>query len=155
MIIYQRESIKDIKDELEPLLLEHKDEVAVYDFLDLDVDWGRYVEGDERDSVVTFTVRSDGELVGYAAYFVSQSLHYSKEKYAVMDVIYLAPEYREAGIGVSLLKFAEEYLTEEFDVSLMTIHMKVWAPFEGVAKHLGYELKEYMYTKYVGEQHGS
>lgn len=155
MITYQRESIKDIKDELEPLLREHKDEVAVYDFFDLNVDWDRYVEGDDKDVIVTFTVRSDGELVGYAAYFVSQSLHYRDQKYAVMDVIYLTPEFREAGIGASLLSFAEEYLTEEFDVSMMTIHMKVWAPFEGVADYLGYELKEYMYTKYVGEQHGS
>jgi GNAT superfamily N-acetyltransferase len=55
-----------------------------------------------------FTVRNEGELVGYAGFFVNQSLHVKSIIVASCDLIYMKPEYR--GWGHNLIEFANYYL---------------------------------------------
>lgn len=152
MITFQIESIVDIQDEILPLLHKHKDEVAVYDFFQLDVEWDAYEAAEDTGKFVMFTAREeDGDLVGYVAYWVSQSPHYRAEKYGVMDVIYLHEDYRHTGVATDMMEYAEKVMKSEYGITMLTIHMKVWAPFETLATSLDYDKMEYLYTKYVGD----
>ena len=150
MIEIKKESIKDIKEEMLPLLVLHKEEVAPYDFLELNPAWDLYDAGEDAGSFVVYTVRDDGVLVGYLAYLINQSLHYQDERFAYADVIFLQDAYRHSYTANDLLTYAEADLTDNYGVTMMLLHMKVKAPFETLALCQDYDKMEYVYTKYVG-----
>lgn len=151
MITFSKENIVDIIDEMMPLLIKHSDEVATYDFFELDIDMDRYKEATDNGIFQLYTAREeDGTLVGYVCYMVTRSIHYMKEIYGVMDVIYVHEDYRHNGTAFDMMQYAEDSLID-MGVTMLTINMKTWAPFETLATFLGYDKMEYMYTKYVGE----
>lgn len=152
MITFDVESMVEMREEITPLFIKHKDEVAVYDFFELDPDWDTYKFYEDAGKYVHFTARDeDGTLVGYVSYAVTNSLHYKAEIYATMDLIYLHEDYRHTGIAEDMMEFAENYLKENYGVTMLTIHMKTRAPFETLALSLDYDKMEYLYTKYVGD----
>lgn len=55
-----------------------------------------------------FTARLNGELVGYAGFFLSESMHYMGHNLANCDLIYMKPELR--GSGHRLIKYVEHEL---------------------------------------------
>jgi GNAT superfamily N-acetyltransferase len=112
--------------ELRKLLTDHGNEVLSHG-LAPDPNFEAYAELMARDLYVMFTVRHEGELVGYAGFFVNQSLHVKTIIVASCDLIYMKPEHR--GWGHNLIEFANYYLkasgvaivyhtvTEKFDYS--------------------------------------
>jgi GNAT superfamily N-acetyltransferase len=57
-----------------------------------------------------YSVRKDGELIGYAIY-TDQARHpHYPQRWATSNLIYLKPEYRRGGIGFGLLEFIEDDL---------------------------------------------
>ena len=150
MITYQKRFISEIKEDLLPLLEKHKEEVAVYDFFSLNVMWDVYESAEDAGDFVCYTAEDDGTIIGYVAYFISEAVHYADEVYAVMDVIFLDEAYRHSPVSRELMQYAEEELRRCFNITMLTIHMKVWLTFKQLADDLGYDLKELMYTKYVG-----
>jgi hypothetical protein len=49
-----------------------------------------------------------------------------------------------------MLKFVEG-VYKRMGVSVMTLHMKVFAPFETLCEKAGMKKTEYLCTKYIGE----
>ncbi len=151
MISFQVEKIEDIKDEIAPLLEEHWKEVAWYqDKIELKPDMEKYISLDESEKVIAFTMRDDGELVGYNVFFVNEHMHYREHLYAVNDVIFIKPEYRHRELSATLIKIAEAYLKVK-GVSVVTMHMKPNKPFHSLMKNCGYKQQEFVYSKYIGD----
>jgi GNAT superfamily N-acetyltransferase len=126
---------------VERLLERHYQEVAFYKDIPLEPDWDGYVGVEAAGRLRIFTARIRGELVGYCAYYRS-SLE------ANQDVLFVAPEHRNARVGAQLLLFCERSLRAE-GVHVTYQHSKAsvdldMGPF---LKRLGYELVETVWAK--------
>lgn len=116
----------------------------------LNPDWERYAELDASNVLRIFTARKDGELVGYCVVLVSTSLHYKDHKFAINDVVFVLPEYREGATGYHLIKAVEDHCRED-GVSLISINTKVHIPFDSLMVGMEFDLIERIYSKYLGE----
>jgi GNAT superfamily N-acetyltransferase len=77
--------------------------------------------------------------------------HYKDHLFAVNDILFVHPKYRNTNLSAGLFQYAEKKLKER-GVSVMAIHMKVDNPFESFAEKLGFEKAEYTYQKFIGER---
>lgn len=113
-VTYQQEPLFKVKDEVSELLvLDWKEVGRLHNNFPLDPDWDLYQILEDNDALKIFTVRSEGNLVGYFSVIISPSLH-SKGKFVVMnDVIFLHPDYRKGFLGIKLFKFVEDCLRQD------------------------------------------
>lgn len=150
-IVIAEESLKECLEELKPLLEEHYKEVALYqDKIDLAPEYDKYAALEDSGNLHTIVVRDSGKVIGYYISFIDTHIHYMNTLYAINDVIYLDPEYRHTSVSSDLLEYAEKSL-KEIGVSVITLHMKTYLPFEGLAKKHGFDKVEYCYSKYIGK----
>ena len=151
---FQRELAVGLWAEIVPLLQAHKAEISHYPDIALDPDVALYNEVERQGALRCYTVRLDGELVGYAVFFVRAGLHYRGSLQAVQDVLFLWPDCRVSSIGYRLIQFAEAQLKGE-GVQVVFHHIKakgclVSTLFRGLARLLsllGYELIDLIFAK--------
>jgi hypothetical protein len=149
MIIYQQEKFEDVYEQLAPLFEEHYREIAMYkDKISLNPDYEAYLG--LGDSLVCVTARDGETIVGYSFYFVKPHIHYKDHLYAYNDIIFLDKNYRGGETALQLTSLAEDTLYD-LGVSVITMHMKSYAPFETLMKVQGFEKIEYLYSKYIGD----
>lgn len=95
---------------LEALLDAHWAEVAHdKDLIALAPDWDEYLALERSGKFIGYTLRRNGTLIGYNAFFVLRSMHYKAHVFAQNDVIYLRPEERGLD-GIALVVNAERAL---------------------------------------------
>ncbi len=143
---FQRESLKDVRAEVEPLLKLHFAEIAHFRDIPLDVDWATYGDLERTGSLLIFTVRDGGALCGYCAVVVKFNLHYAASCQAVQDVVYLVPSLRKQMIGARFLEWVDEQLRAE-KVQVVYHHVKHTHDFGPTLKRLGYESIETVWGK--------
>ena len=139
MANYQRELAQDLLGEIMPLLVEHKEEIAFYQDIALDVDGNAYVHAEVNGLLRCYTARINGALVGYAVFFVKHNMHYQHSLQAIQDVLFVRKPHRHGRIGLGLIRFSEAELKNE-GVAVCYHHLKVNRP-ETITlfRKLGYE----------------
>ena len=151
MISIQLENMANVKEEIKPLLEEHWELVALNKgAIKLNPDYKEYARLDAAGVLKVFTARNDGALVGYFVLTISKSIHYSDHLFAINDVIFVKPDSRAGATGYKLIKYAEEYC-KEIGVSVLTLNTKVHIPFDKLMVHMGFELIERVYSKFLGK----
>ena len=146
-ITYQQEFLTAIRKELESLLVDHWKEIALnQDVIKLNPDWDTYEVLEQEGTLKVFTVRDDKNLIGYFAVFCRPHIHYKDHVFAYNDVVFLKAEYRKAGVGAELLRFAEKWLKED-KISVLVVNTKRHKPFDSLLENLGYNHTENIYTK--------
>jgi GNAT superfamily N-acetyltransferase len=146
-VTFAQERFIDCYQEAMPLLQQHYESIAHYKDIPLCVDHLRYHNVENAGGLKVYTVRVDGALIGYCAFFVQQHLHYGTSKQAMQDVIYIDPAYRKGRLGLRLIKFCEEQLREE-GVQVIMQHAKIAHPALGVIlERNGYEAMDTIYVK--------
>lgn len=149
MITYNKEKMFDIMDELDPILEDHYQEVAMYkDKIKYAPDWERYKSLEDTGVLKMVTVRDNGVLVGYYLFIVVVGLHYSEDLYAINDIVLIKKEYRSSKVGLGLFKYVEDW-AKDLGVSVMTVHMKTFLPFDSLCKGLDWDYAERLYTKCI------
>lgn len=147
----QMELPSDVKDEAEPLLQQHWEEIAVNkDKIKLNVDWESYKKLEESGDIGLYTARYKGDLVGYFAVISQYHLHYKDHIYAVSDVVFVHQDHRKTKLGYRLFKHAEEDLKKR-GVSVLVVNTKVHKPFDDLMEGMDFELIERTYSKYLGD----
>lgn len=154
-IIFAIESIDSIKDEIMDLARIHQEttESELYkdlDFLEvklneLDPDWDRYALLENNNSLIIFTARLDGKLIGYNIFFLSMSLHYKTQYVATQNLIFIHPDNR--GFGKYFIFYSDEKL-KEIGVKKIFYILKAandWS--EKLLKPLGYTLMDKIYGR--------
>lgn len=146
---FQREQISALWPEVMPLLEMHWHEIAHYPDIPLDVDRAYYELADEHDQLRVFTVRDDGALIGYAAFFVQPGhRHYKGSRQAAQDVIFLLPAYRKSGVGRAFISWCDEQLrANHCQVSYHHIKARSDLNFGPLLESMGYELVDLVYAK--------
>jgi GNAT superfamily N-acetyltransferase len=122
-LTFQRERLIDLWDEVLPLLVEHKEEIAHYPDLALDVDYVTYEAQDAGGVMRAYTARLNGALVGYSAFFVRHNLHYKASLQAINDVLFVQAAHRHGRVGLQLIRFCEAELQRE-GVQVVFQHLK-------------------------------
>lgn len=142
---FKREAASDILDEVAPLLMAHFKEVGHHQDIKLNPDLSAYANLEKLGLIRTYTVRQeDGELVGYAVYFVKHHIHYRDSLQAIQDVIYVRPGNR--GMGGRFIKWCDEELRKD-GVQVVHQHIKAAHNFGPMLERMGYELVDYLYQK--------
>lgn len=148
---YQRESLDQVRAEVEPLLYAHWQEISSYPDIPLDPDWSIYERAQELNRLRFFTARAERVLAGYAVYFLGHNPHYRGSLQARQDILYLSPEYRRGGAGLRLVRYADEQLAEE-GVQVVYQHVKLAHPALGrLLERVGYEPVETLYARRLDE----
>tara|TARA_S200002703_G_scaffold80215_1_gene69145 strand:- start:4177 stop:4629 length:453 start_codon:yes stop_codon:yes gene_type:complete len=146
MIKFKLENLANVKQEAEPLLKEHWEEIALNkDIIKLNPDWKAYGELDRVNALRVFTARKDGKLVGYFVVIVSKALHYADHLFANNDIIFLTKPARKGLTGVKLIKFAIDSLKTE-GITKLHINTKAHQPFDPILERLGFEEIERVYS---------
>lgn len=107
-----RESAHDVWSEIQPLILEHWEEIAHFGDIALAPREELYRFLQDSGKLYVFTLRDDGKLIGYAVFVVDFDIHYANSLQAKQDVLFLLPGYRNAGNGAALIGFCDAELAK-------------------------------------------
>lgn len=143
MIAYNVESFSKVYEESKLMQLDNNEEICLFD-LPLDVDMELFKLCELEGSLRTFTVRDEGELVGYAVFFLFEHPHHKTSLQAKQDVIFIRRDKR--GRGITFIKYCDDELKKdgvEF-VQHCIPTSNDWSP---VLKRLGYRKLEEVYTR--------
>ena len=140
------ESVFDIKEEIQPLLKLHYDEIAHYKDIPLNPDFETYMKLELAGMLRLFTVRTTDEenLIGYNVFFIKENLHYKDSIQAVQDVVFIKKEYR--GRGKEFIMWCDERLKSD-GVNVVYHHVKAAHNFGPMLEKQGYELMDLIYAK--------
>ena len=156
MIAFSTEAVDQVLEEIEPMLRAHWEEIATHkDKIPLAPDYDAYRKMEQAGKLLICIARDEGKLVGYSIYIVHRGIHYSENIVATNDVFYIAPPYRRRLVGhallaCALLEYGEEQL-KAYAVSMISLHIKIWKDWSGLAERQGYARAEYIHQKYVGD----
>jgi GNAT superfamily N-acetyltransferase len=148
MIVYEDVDGTQFKEEFMRVLPAHYDELCVTKEFPFDPDWDAYDRMATAGMLRTITVRNDGELIGYIAFFIQPQLHYKSCKMAYEDVYYLKPEYRKGRIGIKMFQYAEQAL-KRIGVNRINVHTKVHLDNTRLLEYLGYSFIDKVFTKVI------
>lgn len=145
---FQREAAsKELFAEMEPLLRIHWKEVAHFQDIELNPDYGLYLAIEATNGIRIYTARgAEGQVIGYAAYFVRHNLHYKQSKQAVQDVVFIDPRHR--GFGEEFLTWCDEQLRGD-GVEIVYHHVKVAHNWGQMLERNGYIHMEHIYAKRI------
>ena len=138
MIDLNTETIAQVRPEIGGLLAAHYDELATDKrVIRLDPDWGKY-EGMERNrSLLIFTARQDGRLVGYSVFFLVWGMHCKSNLFGQNDLIFLDRSARMGGTGVRLIRYSAEQI-KEAGADKILWHAKPGTALHKILIKLGY-----------------
>lgn len=138
-------------EEVQPLLPEHYDELALNkDHVPLSPQYHVYLDRDSRGEVLCVAMRSEGQLVGYFVGFVAPGLHYSTCLTLHLDIFWLHPDHRGQHGGVKLFR-AVEAEAKRRGVQRMFVGSKCHKDASFLFERLGYERVEVTYSKFFEE----
>ena len=146
---FQRETSSNLWEEIFPLLQKHYDEIAKFKDIALAPDIDTYNAIELAGNLRCYTVRKDGEIIGYAVFMVHHNLHYRNSLQAVQDVVYLDQAHRGGRTGLKLLRYAEDRLKSE-GVEIVMHHVKPEHPALGtLLEFMGYEVIDIVYARKI------
>lgn len=147
MISFARELLCEVVQEVQPLLIDHYEELTKRkDVVKLDPQWDQYALLEKLDRFVVFTARDDGNLVGYNAFFVQAHMHYAGLKVAQNDVFFLVDDYRRGTTALRFLRYTEDAL-KRIDVRKVVYHCKPVNNLAPILHRLGHADEEVMVGK--------
>ena len=144
----KEEYTSELVKELGPLIRAHRNEISLMpEEVLTEPNWEVYQYAADQDLLHIYTVRIDGELVGYTIYMTYVHQHYISQLIAEPDVIYLFKSARKGMIGRDLLRFAEQDLKSLGVNYLKQIVKPKVRDFGPLLKRDGYELTDVIWTK--------
>jgi hypothetical protein len=144
---FLRERLAHIEGDLDELIYDHYGEAGRFaKQIGLDVDWKKLYLIEKTGSLYAFTIRDLGALIGYAIMIVDEHHHNKGTKVATCDAIYIIPE-RRGEMTADFFEFIEEFL-KEHGVKVLSFNLKKES--NKLMPSLGFELNEYVYSKYIG-----
>lgn len=135
----------DLVHEIFPLLDEHEKELNVSG-APLDPLYSRYVKADRLKALAMYTVRDEGELVGYAIYWLQRHPHYDL-KVAYQDILFIRKDCRKGRVGIKLIKLSEKLLKKDHKCDMVLQHTKHHKSLSSLFEYLGYVEMEKVYSK--------
>lgn len=152
MLTTQIESFAERLGELQELLPLHYQELALnQDKVPLSPQYDVYIDRERRGELIFVTMREAGALVGYFIGFIAPGLHYSTCLTCTMDIFYIHPDKRGAGLpGVRLFRAVEKELKRR-GVQRWFVGSKCKAEASSLFEFLDFDRVEVYYSKWLGD----
>lgn len=116
------EKARDIKDEIQPLLVENWKEVqAGYPNSKLQPRYDLYYGLEDAGALRIIVSRMDGILVGYVVVILTTHPHREADLVGAIDTVYVLPEFRFAGSAAKMLHFVEDTMRDQGVYSLTMV----------------------------------
>lgn len=125
--VFALETYESVEAEIRPMLPEHWAELAVHHDIPLDPDYDLYQRMSAAGVMLFYTARSLGELIGYAIFTVAKNPHYRRHTWAVSDILWVHPSFRQIGVGRAFMNFWDGSLRAR-GVDVVHVNAKVAAP---------------------------
>jgi hypothetical protein len=124
-----------------------------------EVEWGKedvplnpnlatYEMAAKHGAVSFFSMRDEGELVGYAVFWTHGHPHHDGKIFAINDLLYVKPEYRRSALVDGFLMFCEQELVL-IGCDVMTVSMKTNHDHPGLMGIHGFTATEKIYSKVI------
>ena len=150
MLTFQREPFDAAYPDAEPLLRLHYEELTFgRGRIQLAPDVGRYRALEAEGALVVHTARDDGQLVGYAAWFLTWHMHYRHNLYALNDVFFVDPARRaDRWLGYRFIRHIDRDLSNpDHGIDAIKWHAKAHRDFGSMLQRLGYQPEEVIWSK--------
>jgi L-amino acid N-acyltransferase YncA len=141
-----------LRAEVQGLLEQHWDEVA-HDKAtrQLAPDWAQFEAMEVAGTLFVMTVRSAGQLVGYACAFLRPHLHSVGTLTAYVDALYLAPQARQGRAGARFLRHIDTALAA-LGAQYIYWHIKPERDFAPILQRsMGYHFVEEIWGRAVAK----
>lgn len=130
--------------------LAHWEELALdKDKVPLAPNYSLYVLRAEMGEVLVATIRKAGQIEGYFVGFVAPGLHYQTCLTCTMDIFWIHPDHRGAGLGFKLFKTVEEECKRR-GVRRLFVGSKLHKDASFLFEKLGYTEVERYYSHWLG-----
>jgi GNAT superfamily N-acetyltransferase len=150
-VTFVLEKFDDVIEDLKPIVYEHWNEVgAGQGKVFLDPDYSFYKKASDSGKVVFYTARENGELVGYAVYFINSNPNARNTLWAVSAFVGVRPDMRKKGIGSGLLNLAERDLKNRGAVVMQTMTKVAHPALSRLLEANGHTQEDVTYTKFIG-----
>lgn len=148
-VAFARETFAQAWGGIQPLVDEHWREVAYMGDTPPVVDVPAYTAANVEGRLAVFTVRDNGDLVGYATFWVGPFPQRQGVIGAWQDAVYLTPNARHGGHGTDFLRFCDAELGA---MGCKVVHHSVreGRDFSTILRRLGYVHAETVYAKHLG-----
>lgn len=151
MITFHVEPFSEFVNEAKPMFSDHWQELALNkDHVPLDPQYEVYFERERNGGVMVITAREDAKLCGYFIGFVAPGLHYRTCLTLTMDIFWVHPDHRGAGIGFHLFKAVEKEARRR-GIQRMFVGSKLHKDASWLFEKLGYEEVERYYSLWMGQ----
>lgn len=111
--VFGIEKLGDMLSQIIPLYEKHYVETETkYLKVPMNPRYDTWIELEALAQFVLFTVRVDGELVGYLQYYVYLDTHSRSNRVAREDAYFLREDHRGSGLAAELLAYAEDILVK-------------------------------------------
>ena len=144
-MIFQRETLFDIIEQVGPLLEAHHLECSKPG-IKLNPRWDQYAALERMGMYIVFTARVDGELVGYSAFFLNQHLQHGDLLAANNDAVYFVQEHRRGTTAIRFIDFCEQEL-KELGAQFICYHVKTHLDWRPILHRRGYSDEEVAVVK--------
>ena len=140
---YQQERFATVWPELHPMLVANHAETDLFGH-PLEVDAEGYTEMDEAGSYRPYTLRRNGELVGYCGFVLYSHPHHVSKVHACQDALYVRKSHRSKVLR--FIAYCDSKLREA-GVNVVIQHCPTRNDWSPVLKRLGYEALETSYFR--------
>lgn len=150
-VLFSRETFDQIVPEMRDYLTDHWLELAMFkDKIPLDPDYDKYKAAGDLGIIRFYSCRDGGYLVGYAIYcIVDRHMHYA-HRWAVNDIVWLLPDYRNAGVGNAFFDFIEGDLSMDGPIVIYTEDKDGHPELGGLLRRRGHERVGTLYGVRLG-----
>lgn len=150
--VFAVERLADILDEIHPLHEAHFLETEKYRLgFGLDVNYPSYLASERVGSLVQFTLRKDGELVGNIRMFTGTSLH-TGTLYATEDTFFILPAHRKGFLAIRFWQFMEASMAAIGALEIRT-DSKLLNHVNRLNEYCGYTAVATKFIKILGSSH--
>ena len=125
--VFAVEYLKDALEELKALIPANWAELGVQRDNPPDVNWGFFLLANAGGSLIFYTARLGGELIGYAPFTVAKNPMYQTKTWAWSILLWLDPRYRKLGHGRKFQQFWDQDLKSR-GVYVVSIGVNVLVP---------------------------
>ncbi len=112
----------------------------------LDVNWDAYYRLESVGALRILGAFRDTQLIGYAVFLVSASMHRKTERIALSDTVFVTKSERKGSVGIRLVKMGHEFM-ETLGVDRISWYYKAGSPLEKILLRLGYSEDDRVMSK--------
>ena len=88
---FSRESFRKVSEDSLEFIDDNYDELGqLQDVVPLDVDWDGMFYHESRGALLSFALRADDKMIGYAIFLLTPTLHSKSTVHAISDVIFIS-----------------------------------------------------------------